>query len=123
MIDSSTYGEWMAGYLHLNETPIYATLGFGRSELAVTRFHAPNGFSMFYEYYSVTKGRFQSTSIFARTREAVGLNHTNFAPPATLIDVQANLRRPQRPANRPRVILIGEGNNAHAVGTVGGVAR
>src|SRR5580693_8710265 len=35
----------MAGYLHLNEPPLHATLGFGESELAVTRLHAPNGFS------------------------------------------------------------------------------
>src|SRR5580693_7529502 len=35
----------MAGYLHLIEPPMHATLGFGRSELAVTRLHAPHGFS------------------------------------------------------------------------------
>jgi AraC family transcriptional regulator len=45
MIDNGAYGERMAGYLHLNEPPLHATLGFGRSELAVTRLHAPNGFS------------------------------------------------------------------------------
>jgi hypothetical protein len=45
MIDSGAYGERMAGYLLLNEPPIYAKLGFGRSELAVIRFHAPNGIS------------------------------------------------------------------------------
>jgi AraC family transcriptional regulator len=35
----------MAGYLHLTEPPIHATLGLGRSKLAVTRLHAPNGFT------------------------------------------------------------------------------
>jgi AraC family transcriptional regulator len=45
MIDNGAYGERMARYLHLNEPPIHATLGFGRSQLAVTRLHAPNGFS------------------------------------------------------------------------------
>jgi AraC family transcriptional regulator len=34
----------MAGYLHIAEPPMYAALGSGRSELAVTRLHAPNGF-------------------------------------------------------------------------------
>ena len=45
MIETGAYGERMAGYLHLTEPPIHATLGFGRSELAVTRLHAPNGFT------------------------------------------------------------------------------
>jgi AraC family transcriptional regulator len=45
MMESGAYGKRMAGYLHLIEPPIHATLGFGRSELAVTRLHAPNGFS------------------------------------------------------------------------------
>src|ERR1700685_3012750 len=45
MIENGAYGERMAKYLHLNKPPTYATLGFGRSELAVTRLHAPNGFS------------------------------------------------------------------------------
>ena len=45
MIDNGAFGERMAGYLHLNEPPIHVTLGGGRSELAVTRLHAPNGFS------------------------------------------------------------------------------
>ena len=35
----------MAGYLHLDEPPVYATLGLGRSALAVTRLSAPNGSS------------------------------------------------------------------------------
>src|ERR1700723_3985871 len=35
----------MAGYLHLTEPAIHATLGIGRSKLAVTRLYAPNGFS------------------------------------------------------------------------------
>src|SRR5271154_1680014 len=35
----------MAGYLHLTEPPIHATMGLGRSELALTRLHAPNGFT------------------------------------------------------------------------------
>ena len=45
MIERGAYGPRMAGYLHLTEPPIHAMLGFGRSELAVTRLHAPNGFS------------------------------------------------------------------------------
>ena len=45
MIATGAYGERMARYLHLAETPIRATLGFARSELAVTRLHAPDGFT------------------------------------------------------------------------------
>jgi AraC family transcriptional regulator len=45
MIATGAYGERMAHYLHLADPPIRATLGFGRSELAVTRLHAPNGFT------------------------------------------------------------------------------
>src|SRR6266851_3674441 len=45
MVETGAYAERMAGYLHLGEPPIHATLGSGRSELAVTRLHAPNGFS------------------------------------------------------------------------------
>jgi hypothetical protein len=45
MIETGAYGERMAGYLHLTEPPIHATLGFGKSKLAVTRLHAPNGFT------------------------------------------------------------------------------
>jgi AraC family transcriptional regulator len=45
MIESGAYAERMAGYLHLAQPPIHARLGSGRSELAVTRLHAPNGFS------------------------------------------------------------------------------
>ena len=45
MIETGAYGERVAGYLHLTEPPIHATLGFGRSKLAVTRLHAPNGFT------------------------------------------------------------------------------
>ena len=45
MMETGAYGERMAGYLHLIEPPIHVTVGFGRSELAVTRLHAPNGFS------------------------------------------------------------------------------
>jgi hypothetical protein len=45
MIENGAYGERMAEYLHLNETPTHARLGVGRSALAVTRLHAPNGFS------------------------------------------------------------------------------
>jgi AraC family transcriptional regulator len=45
MIETGAYGERMAGYLHLIEPPIHVRLGFGRSELAVTRLHAPDGFS------------------------------------------------------------------------------
>jgi AraC family transcriptional regulator len=45
MIEGGAYGERMAGYLHLTEPPIHATLGVGRSKLAVTRLYAPNGFT------------------------------------------------------------------------------
>ena len=45
MMATGAYGERMAHYLHLADPPIRATLGFGRSELAVTRLHAPNGFT------------------------------------------------------------------------------
>jgi AraC family transcriptional regulator len=45
MIENGAYGERMAEYLHLNEPPTHATLVVGRSALAVTRLHAPNGFS------------------------------------------------------------------------------
>src|SRR5580658_7138717 len=45
MIETGAYGERMAGYLHLTESPIHAKMGSGRSELAVTRLHAPNGFT------------------------------------------------------------------------------
>jgi hypothetical protein len=45
MIATGAYGERMARYLHLAEPPTRATLGSGRSELAVTRLHAPNGFT------------------------------------------------------------------------------
>ena len=45
MIETGAYGKRMAGYLHLNQPPIHATLGFGRSELAVTRLDAPKGFT------------------------------------------------------------------------------
>jgi AraC family transcriptional regulator len=45
MMETGAYGERMAGYLHLAEPPIYAALGSGRSELAVTRLHVPDGFT------------------------------------------------------------------------------
>jgi AraC family transcriptional regulator len=45
MIEAGAYGERMARYLHLNEPPLHTTLGSGRSELAVTRLHAPKGFT------------------------------------------------------------------------------
>jgi AraC family transcriptional regulator len=45
MLETGAYGERMAGYLHLVEPPIYAPLGSDRSKLAVTRLHAPNGFT------------------------------------------------------------------------------
>ncbi len=45
MIETGAYGERMARYLHLIEPPVHAMLGSGRSELAVTRLHAPYGFS------------------------------------------------------------------------------
>jgi AraC family transcriptional regulator len=45
MIENGAYGKRMAEYLHLSDRPIHATLGVGRSALAVTRLHAPNGFS------------------------------------------------------------------------------
>src|ERR1700743_2095223 len=45
MIEAGAYGTRMAGYLHLVDPPIHAVLGSGRSQLAVTRLHAPNGFT------------------------------------------------------------------------------
>jgi AraC family transcriptional regulator len=45
VIEAGAYGERMAGYLRLAEPPIYAALGSGKFELAVTRLRAPNGFS------------------------------------------------------------------------------
>ncbi len=45
MIETGAYGEQMAAYLHLPQAPLYAKLGSGRSELSVTRLHAPKGFS------------------------------------------------------------------------------
>ena len=45
MVETGAYGERMAGYLHLTEPPLHAMLGSGKAELAVTRLHAPNGFS------------------------------------------------------------------------------
>jgi AraC family transcriptional regulator len=45
MIEPGAYGQRMARYLHLTEPPIHATLGAGRSKLAVTRLCAPDGFS------------------------------------------------------------------------------
>ena len=45
MIKTGAYGERIAGYLHLAEPPIYAALGSGRSELAITRLHARDGFT------------------------------------------------------------------------------
>jgi hypothetical protein len=45
MIENGAYGERMARYLHLIEPPLHATLGSGASALALTRLHAPKGFS------------------------------------------------------------------------------
>jgi len=45
MLEMGAYGERMAGYLHLPQPPLFATLGSGHSKLAVTRLHAPSGFS------------------------------------------------------------------------------
>jgi len=45
MIETGAYGERMAGYLHLAGPTIHTTMGSGRSEIAVTRLHAPSGFS------------------------------------------------------------------------------
>jgi AraC family transcriptional regulator len=45
MVQTGAYGERMAGHLHLTEPPLHAMLGSGRTGLAVTRLHAPNGFS------------------------------------------------------------------------------
>jgi len=69
MIATGAYGERMARYLHLTEPPIHATLGFGRSELAVTRLHAPNGFTDPTSPIPLEKP-FPSTSISAPTAEA-----------------------------------------------------
>jgi hypothetical protein len=78
MIETGAYGERMAGYLHLIEPPIHAKMGFGRSELAVARLHAPNGFS---DLTSPIPSHSQSTGIFARTREAVCGSLANWCPP------------------------------------------
>src|SRR6202789_4100531 len=45
MIATGAYGERMARYSLLAEPPPRATLGSGRSELSVSRLHAPNGFT------------------------------------------------------------------------------
>jgi AraC family transcriptional regulator len=45
MIETGAYGERMAGYLHLSGPPDHARLGVGKSQVAVTRLHAPQGFS------------------------------------------------------------------------------
>src|ERR1700734_2324887 len=45
MIATGAYGERMARYLHLAEPPTRATLGSGRYKMAVTRLHAPHGFT------------------------------------------------------------------------------
>jgi AraC family transcriptional regulator len=45
MLETGAYGVRMARYLHLAEPPIYTLLGSGGSKLAVTRLHAPNGFT------------------------------------------------------------------------------
>jgi hypothetical protein len=45
MIETGAYGERMARYLHLVKPPLYVSLGSGMSQIAVTRLHAPNGFS------------------------------------------------------------------------------
>ena len=79
MIETGAYGERMAGYLHLTEPPIHATLGFGRSKLAVTRLHAPNGFTDPTSPIPLEKA-FSSTCIFARTREAVFGSLENWCP-------------------------------------------
>jgi hypothetical protein len=46
MIDTGAYAQRMARYLHLKDSPVYATLGSGNSALAVTRLHAPGGYSL-----------------------------------------------------------------------------
>jgi AraC family transcriptional regulator len=45
MLETAAYGSRMAQYLHLDQPPLYATLGSHRAQIAVTRLHAPNGFS------------------------------------------------------------------------------
>ena len=45
MIETGAYGQRMAGYLHLADSPICGTLGSGKSALAITRLQAPNGFT------------------------------------------------------------------------------
>jgi hypothetical protein len=81
MIENGAYGERMAKYLHLNKPPMHATLGFGRSELVVTRLHAPNGFSDPTSLFR-HKRHFRSICIFARTREVVYGSRANWFPPA-----------------------------------------
>ena len=45
MIETGAYGERMARYLHLSGLPEHAKLGFGKFQIAVTRLHAPGGFT------------------------------------------------------------------------------
>ena len=45
MLESGAYGERMARYLHLPVPPLYCKIGSARFQLAVTRLHAPTGFT------------------------------------------------------------------------------
>jgi AraC family transcriptional regulator len=45
VIETGAYAGRMAAYLHIAQPPLHAKLGSGKSKLAVTRLHAPNGFS------------------------------------------------------------------------------
>jgi len=79
MIDNGACGERMARYLHLNEPPLHATLGFGASELAVTRLRSLNGFS---DLTSLIPSQ-KAFSIHASSREpeAVFGSRANWVPP------------------------------------------
>jgi AraC family transcriptional regulator len=80
MGETGAYGERMAGYLHLAEPPIHAALGFGRSALAVTRLHAPNGFSDPTSPIPLEKAS-QSICIFARAGAGGCGSPANWFPP------------------------------------------
>jgi hypothetical protein len=81
MIATGAYGERMAYYLHLADPPIRATLGFGRSELAVTRpthrMASPIRPALFH-----WKKPSQFTCISALTGEAACGSPANGCPPA-----------------------------------------
>ena len=80
MIENGAYGERMARYLHLSEPPLHATLGGGGSALAVTRLHAPNGFSDLTDPIPSQKA-FSIHLHLRANREAVCGLPANWSPP------------------------------------------